>query len=108
METFGILGGDRRQLYLARSLKEDGFDVSVHGLELLEGAEEFPVLSLEELGRHCQVVLLPLPATRDGAFLNAPYGGAPASGRPPAPGFAGLLCAGRHGGPGEGDLPPVV
>ena len=77
METFGILGGDRRQLYLARSLKEDGFAVSVHGLERLEGAEEFPVLSLEELGRHCQVILLPLPATRDGAFLNAPYGEAP-------------------------------
>lgn len=77
METFGILGGDRRQLYLARSLKEDGFAVSVHGLELLEGAEEFPALSLEELGRRCQVILLPLPATRDGAFLNAPYGEAP-------------------------------
>lgn len=73
MVSFGIVGGDKRQLYLARSLKEDGFELYLHGLDGLEGAEEFPVLTLEEMGRHCQVVLLPLPATRDGVTLNAPF-----------------------------------
>ena len=29
MTCFGILGGDRRQLYLARSLREDGHPVSL-------------------------------------------------------------------------------
>lgn len=73
MACFGIVGGDRRQLYLARSLKEDGFSVYLHGLDRLEGAEDFPALSLKELGEQCDVVLLPLPATRDGATLNAPF-----------------------------------
>ena len=37
MTCFGILGGDRRQLYLARSLQEDGHPVSLCGLERGEG-----------------------------------------------------------------------
>ena len=77
MTCFGILGGDRRQLYLARSLREDGHPVSLCGLERGEGAEGFPQLSPEELGQLCQVVLLPLPATRDGITLNAPLARAP-------------------------------
>ena len=77
MITWGILGGDRRQLYLARSLREDGSTVFLHGLEELEGAQEFPWLSFEELCDCSQGILLPLPATRDGKTLNAPYGREP-------------------------------
>ena len=77
MTCFGILGGDRRQLYLARSLREDGHPVSLCGLERGEGAEGFPQLSPKELGQLCQVVLLPLPVTRDGLTLNAPLARAP-------------------------------
>ncbi|MGI6255318.1 MAG: dipicolinate synthase subunit DpsA [Acutalibacter sp.] len=73
MKVWGILGGDRRQLYLARSLREDGRTVALCGLEKLEGAEKFPNLDTEELCRRSQVILLPLPATRDGRFLNAPF-----------------------------------
>ena len=77
MTCFGILGGDRRQLYLARSLREDGHPVSLCGLERGEDAEGFPQLSPKELGQLCQVVLLPLPVTRDGITLNAPLARAP-------------------------------
>lgn len=77
MECFGVVGGDKRQLYLARSLREDGFPVVLHGLETLETSGEFPTMSMEELGKHCQIVLLPLPTTREGKTLNAPYGKEP-------------------------------
>lgn len=77
MAVFGVLGGDRRQLYLARSLEEDGHTLFLHGLEGLAGAAAFPALPLEELGRRCPVVLLPLPAVREGGFLNAPSAQAP-------------------------------
>lgn len=77
MAVFGVLGGDRRQLYLARSLEEDGHTLFLHGLEGLEGAAAFPTLPLEELGRRCPVVVLPLPAVREGSFLNAPFAQAP-------------------------------
>lgn len=73
MAIFGILGGDRRQLYVARSLQEDGHTVYLHGLDSLPGTEEFPSLPVGELARRCQVLLLPLPATRDGENLNAPF-----------------------------------
>ena len=58
-------------------LREDGHPVSLCGLERGEGAEGFPQLSPEELGQLCQVILLPLPATRDGITLNAPLARAP-------------------------------
>ena len=77
MAVFGVLGGDRRQLYLARSLEEDGHTLFLHGLEGLEGAAAFPTLPLEELGRRCPVVVLPLPAVREGGFLNAPFAQVP-------------------------------
>ena len=77
MAVFGVLGGDRRQLYLARSLEEDGHTLFLHGLEGLAGAAAFPTLPLEELGRRCPVVVLPLPAVREGSFLNAPFARAP-------------------------------
>lgn len=77
MEMWGIVGGDRRQLYLARSLREDGRAVALCGLENLEGAEDFPSLPLEELCQRSEVLLLPLPATRDGQFLNAPFSRTP-------------------------------
>lgn len=77
MIAWGILGGDRRQLYLARSLREDGGTVFLHGLEKLEGSQEFPWLPFEELCARSQRILLPLPATRDGKVLNAPFGEEP-------------------------------
>ena len=67
----GIIGGDRRQVYLARALGREGFEVAAAGL----GLPGEPTLeeALAQSGR----VVLPLPATRDGRTLNAPLAGAP-------------------------------
>lgn len=73
MGYFGVVGGDRRQLYAARSLEARGWTVLLFGWERGEGAGGFSQVPLEELGRRCENVLLPLPATRDGLFLNAPF-----------------------------------
>ena len=75
MAVFGVLGGDRRQLYLARSLEEDGHTLFLHGLEGLEGAAAFPTLPLEELGRRCRWWCCPCPLS-----------GRVASSTPPLPG----------------------
>lgn len=74
--TFGVLGGDRRQLYLAQSLAGDGYPVYTSCL-----GEETPpgclgALSPAELAACCGILLLPLPAVRNGA-LNAPLAPAP-------------------------------
>lgn len=72
--TFGIIGGDKRQLYLAKSIMKDGYQVHVSGFELTSdtcGLSELPVRKLLEV---CDTIILPLPATRDGISIYTPYG----------------------------------
>ena len=71
---FGIIGGDKRQLYLAKSIMEDGFTVYVSGFELSSETEGLTELPVEKLVEVCDVIVLPLPATRDGATIYTPYG----------------------------------
>ena len=68
----GILGGDCRQAYLARALAGEGFQVAVSQMEKATGLGGIPPLPPLELCRRCGAVLLPLPATRDGAALFCP------------------------------------
>jgi len=73
--TFGVVGGDMRQVYLARAIAADGFPVAVSGLEK---ADNLPgPVGMEELCRAADVILLPLPASRDGITLNAPLAAEP-------------------------------
>lgn len=71
--AFGILGGDKRQIYLARSIAADGYPVWVSCLEKGEGTEDLPAAGLQELVKKCSVIVLPLPVTRNGKTLNAPF-----------------------------------
>lgn len=68
--AFGILGGDRRQIYLARSIAADGYPVYISCLENCEEAEGLAAVEPEELAARCTTIILPLPATRDGKYLN--------------------------------------
>lgn len=70
--TFGVLGGDMRQVYLARSIAADGFPVLTSGLEKVQGSRPPEPVGLDQLCSQADVILLPLPATRDGENLNAP------------------------------------
>lgn len=69
-QTIAVLGGDLRQVHLARLLAADGWDVACWGLER-ENAPN-PV-SLEE-GICRDILLLPLPVCRGGE-LNLPLSG---------------------------------
>ena len=70
---FGILGGDRRQLYLAEGLVRDGHAVYTFGLEQAQAHAGGTPVSFEQLCSRCPVILLPLPVTLDGIRLHAPY-----------------------------------
>lgn len=69
---YGIVGGDKRQLYLAKAIARDGAEVYLHGLEELNTAP-FIQMSLRELAGLCDIIIFPLPATKDGLCLNAPF-----------------------------------
>lgn len=71
--SFGIIGGDKRQLYLARSISEDGYPVSVCGFEMSGETTGLSELSLAGIVNKCENIILPLPATRDGVNVFAPY-----------------------------------
>ncbi len=72
IETVSVVGGDSRQLYTARRLEEYGFPVSLAGFENHGGVPAIPeVLPAEAL--QSSAAVLPLPCTKNGRTLNAPF-----------------------------------
>ncbi len=69
MLRFIILGGDKRQLYAAQYLMQQGYSVST--------AEDCP--EFEEKIADADCVILPLPVSRDGVRINAPLSVVPLS-----------------------------
>jgi len=73
-KRFAVIGGDDRQGCLANSLKDDGCDVVTSGLAgcpvLSAGPKQLDVHSAI---RQADVVVLPLPISRDTCTINAPY-----------------------------------
>ncbi len=67
-----ILGGDRRQISVAKRLLDLGHTVRIFGLGEfsldISGADIF--LSLEKAVQGCDMILLPLPVSRDKISLN--------------------------------------
>ena len=100
IRNFWVVGGDQRQVWLARLLAEDGHTVHTYALDLPPDAGGGPVArsSLERIDR-ADYVVLPLPVAGEGLTLHAPL--APAA--PPlaqvldrlTPGQ--VLCGGRVG-----------
>ena len=73
INSFGLLGGDRRQAALADALARDGCAVCVWGLNGLPLDPKVRRCTPEEIYETCAAVILPLPATADGRTVNAPY-----------------------------------
>ncbi len=75
-----VIGGDVRQLWLARALAEDGYEVAVCGAggdvggdDILGGAVR--CISARDALHLCDAVILPLPYTTDGRRVSCPLGG---------------------------------
>ncbi|MBR1483444.1 MAG: dipicolinate synthase subunit DpsA [Ruminococcus sp.] len=72
--SFGILGGDKRQLYLADSLVKDGFRVVLGGFDSLQSFGDISIADMRTALVRSEAVLLPLPPVRADGSLNAPFG----------------------------------
>jgi dipicolinate synthase subunit A len=64
--TFGVIGGDRRQAYLAELLRQDGFSVRTYGLSQWNA----PGASALDDAADADAVVLPVPLCRDAGILN--------------------------------------
>ncbi len=65
-----FIGGDRRSISTALFLKSKGYDVSVIGLKSNEQLTEYT--DLTNAIKNSDVIVLPLPLTRDNVTVNAP------------------------------------
>lgn len=74
IERFGIIGGDKRQLETGISIQKDGYNVNICGFE----NANFIVNNLKQdtlynVINNSDGIILPLPITRDGKTINAPF-----------------------------------
>ena len=67
-----VLGGDARQIYTATHLMQAGYEVSVMGLSHPLPSRMKSCTSLTHALEGSRMVLLPLPATRDGQHIDCP------------------------------------
>ena len=77
IKTVSVVGGDTRQIYTARQLEEYGFEVRLFGFEHFGGGPLFPPAA-ETLAQalRSDAAVLPLPCSKNGRTLNAPFAAA--------------------------------
>ena len=63
--AFTVIGGDRRSFFTAKRLREKGFETEIFALK-----DEKEFLPAEEI--RSDIVILPIPLTRDGIHIFAP------------------------------------
>ena len=75
INSIGIIGGDKRMLATAESIALDGVTVFLGGFEKLDKkTNEFENMStIFETALSSEIIIFPLPLTKDGKNLNAPY-----------------------------------
>ena len=66
--TFGILGGDKRNYYLAKALKNDGYEVKLCGFEKLSNMSCEVSSALDS-----DVIVLPIIPFDKGKEVKSPY-----------------------------------
>ncbi len=72
IKTFGIIGGDKRQLFLAQSLLSDGYNVILAGFGKLREQGFDNLSGVEAAVLYSDAVILPLPGVRADKSVNAP------------------------------------
>lgn len=66
-KTFAIIGGDKRQLYCARSLANDGFEVVLGGFDKVISMHGVRLMDAFKAAQSAEVIILPLPSVdKDG------------------------------------------
>ncbi len=78
-EKFAVIGGDLRQLYMAKKLKEDGNEIYICGFEKFENLKNlgFENSNLETATTKSKYIILPVPTSKNSSYLNAPFSNAP-------------------------------
>lgn len=73
IKTIGIIGGDKRQLYLADSFIKDGCRVILGGFDTLESIGDIAITDVKSAINYSDIIILPLPSVRTDGSINAPF-----------------------------------
>lgn len=77
IKTLGVIGGDMRQLYCARSALDDGYAVMLSGFEKYSEPFRIQNSDITDLLSNSDAIILPLPVSKDGTDVFAPYSDKP-------------------------------
>lgn len=78
-ETVSVIGGDLRQLTIARLLKKEGYHVFLYGFDRDIQIDDIEPEQDEDFVLSSDIVVLPVPVTFDGTVINSPYAASPMS-----------------------------
>ena len=72
-KTILVLGGDSRQTYIAKRLKDKGHDVYCFGFNIYDNSELKKISSLADIKGKIDVLVLPIISSNDDRTVNAPF-----------------------------------
>ena len=70
IRTFGIIGGDKRQLFLAKSISDSCYDVLLGGFDSLESYGSLSLCNVKKAISESDALIFPLPSIRTDGSLN--------------------------------------
>ena len=73
IKTFGIIGGDKRQLFLAKAISDRCYEVLLGGFDKLESFGALQISSLKATISNSDAVIFPLPSVRADKSINTPF-----------------------------------
>lgn len=71
--TFGIIGGDKRQLFLGKSISDCCYDVVFGGFDKLESGGALTFTDVKTAIALSDAVIFPLPSVRSDGSINTPF-----------------------------------
>lgn len=73
INSFGIIGGDKRQLFCARSMADDGYGVFLTGFDKSGDMLGLKNSDISIVINSSDAFILPLPISKDGSTVFAPF-----------------------------------
>lgn len=73
IKSFGIIGGDKRQLFLAKAIYDSGYSVMLGGFDRLQSTGNLVLGDIKAVAAKCDVLILPVPSVRADGSINTPF-----------------------------------
>lgn len=72
-KSISVIGGDLRQLTLAKMLAADGYIVTLYGFSNENNTENLIQTDNISVALDNEIIILPVPVSFDGAYINTPF-----------------------------------